>query len=649
MNKYRFGVSTKLFLAFTLFTAAVIFAGMGSIFYINKMGDLFKGIYEENMVSLNSVNSMQADISEIMISTYRYLGTQDPDNLKNIENLINRDTNNIHAQFDEKPDKYQEVKVLFEQLAISRKKAMDYHFNFNTQQAYEEINSNGQKSFLELQKLISSTARYEKNLALDRLKDGLDIKEGIIIYLIAVIIVRILLNSTIAFLVFKSITRPLIELVNFIGNLHKTSDFSQRITIKHKDEMGDAARAINGLAGSLEDIINNISVVLKEYSSGNFEPRIENALVGDLEKLKTSINTNADQSRQTISNINHVMDRVSKGDFSHRINTELKGEFNNLKNNVNSTVDQLSSSINKLHDEINERIAAEKKLKETSTQLIELSRHVGRADIATSTLHNVGNVLNSLSTSSHSIADCIQKLDTSSQEKLISTLNSKGNELSTYLSQPDKSKLFLSYLEKNNDLLRATRTELTTNNERLKQHITHLNRIISSQQEYAKLSNFDEEINLNDTIEIAIELSGIIIRNIHVGKEYMRKPDINFISDKDKVLQILTNLFNNAKHAIADKLITTGEILIDINKNDNNTFTITVDDNGVGIKSDLESKLFTLGFTTRKSGHGFGLHHSALMAHELGGKLNYENKGEGIGAIFSLTLPFMPDNGLDHE
>ena len=648
MTKFRFGVSSKLLLAFTVFTVAVILAGLGSIFYINKMGDLFEGIYNENMISINSVNKTKGYIDDIVIDTYRYLGTQDPDDLQLIEEKMNSLSASIYQSFKESPDKYNHAIPLFDSLEITRKKAMDYHYSFNSQLAYELVNEDGQKNFIKLEKIIAEISDKEQDFALDRLKNGLDIKEGIIIYLIAVIIIRILLNSTIAFLVFRSITRPLIDLVKFITQLHKTSDFSQKITIQHKDEMGDAARAINGLADSLKEVITNISFVLKENSAGNFDPRITMPLVGDLERLKTSVNDNAQITHDTIARINHVMKYVSKSDFSQRVDISLKGELGSLKDNINNTIDTLQSTIENLHEEINDRVKAEQQLKEKSTQLIELSRHVGRADIATSTLHNVGNVLNSLTTSSHAISGCAEKLNTDDQDKLIALLKSHGTDLSAYLSDPDKSRLILSFIEKNNEMLKAAKEEFKSNNHRLKQHIIHITRIITSQQKHAKLSNLEEELNLEKTLNSAIDLSGINRDRIHLVIDSNIKSIPAFISDKDKVLQILTNLLNNAKHAINDCNREKGLISIDV-VDYVDTFTISIEDNGHGVNPDIEKKLFSLGFTTRSNGHGFGLHYSALMASELGGKLELKNKGEGIGAIFCFNLPYDINNGKNHE
>ncbi|MGE0378320.1 MAG: ATP-binding protein, partial [Planctomycetaceae bacterium] len=51
--------------------------------------------------------------------------------------------------------------------------------------------------------------------------------------------------------------------------------------------------------------------------------------------------------------------------------------------------------------------------------------------------------------------------------------------------------------------------------------------------------------------------------------------------------------------------------------------------------------IFSFGFTTKgdQGGLGFGLHHSALLAKELGGELHAASDGPGSGATLTLVLP----------
>jgi two-component system NtrC family sensor kinase len=69
---------------------------------------------------------------------------------------------------------------------------------------------------------------------------------------------------------------------------------------------------------------------------------------------------------------------------------------------------------------------------------------------------------------------------------------------------------------------------------------------------------------------------------------------------------------------------------------------VAVSDTGVGIAPENMIRIFNHGFTTKKTGHGFGLHSGALAARELGGELRAHSEGPGSGATFVLELPVTP-------
>jgi C4-dicarboxylate-specific signal transduction histidine kinase len=70
-----------------------------------------------------------------------------------------------------------------------------------------------------------------------------------------------------------------------------------------------------------------------------------------------------------------------------------------------------------------------------------------------------------------------------------------------------------------------------------------------------------------------------------------------------------------------------------------NQVKVTVRDNGLGIPGENLTKIFNHGFTTKKDGHGFGLHSGANAAKEMGGSLMGHSAGPGQGAEFTLLLP----------
>jgi signal transduction histidine kinase len=76
---------------------------------------------------------------------------------------------------------------------------------------------------------------------------------------------------------------------------------------------------------------------------------------------------------------------------------------------------------------------------------------------------------------------------------------------------------------------------------------------------------------------------------------------------------------------------------------------VEIADNGVGIPPENLTRIFSHGFTTRKHGHGFGLHSSALTARGMGGSLTVRSEGVGKGATFILELPLNPPGPAEEK
>jgi signal transduction histidine kinase len=124
---------------------------------------------------------------------------------------------------------------------------------------------------------------------------------------------------------------------------------------------------------------------------------------------------------------------------------------------------------------------------------------------------------------------------------------------------------------------------------------------------------------------------------VHVRREFTPMPKIT--GERGKILQILHNLLRNATYALDDSPAGAKLIKIAIEPGADGMARIVVSDNGVGIEPENLSRIFAQGFTTRKGGHGFGLHSSANAAKEMHGSLTALSAGLGTGASFVLELP----------
>ena len=187
--------------------------------------------------------------------------------------------------------------------------------------------------------------------------------------------------------------------------------------------------------------------------------------------------------------------------------------------------------------------------------------------------------------------------------------------------------------------LSKEQTGILTELESLNANIEHIKEIVTMQQGYARAYGIVETVPIVDLVEDTLRLNaGALARHqVQVIRDYTATPSVPV--DKHKVLQILVNLVRNAKYALdesgrKDKLLT-----IHVATDHDDCVGISVIDNGVGIPPENLTRIFAHGFTTRKDGHGFGLHSGAVAVKEMGGSLSVHSDGPGQGAAFTLSLP----------
>jgi PAS domain S-box-containing protein len=300
-------------------------------------------------------------------------------------------------------------------------------------------------------------------------------------------------------------------------------------------------------------------------------------------------------------------------------------------------------------EDITERKQAEAKLEEAHKRLLEISRQAGMAEVATSVLHNVGNVLNSVNISSNLVVDSLKKSRIANLSKVVALMREHHADLGAFFTTDPKGRRLPDYLAQLAGHLASEQSTNAKELQELSKNIEHIKDIVAVQQSYARVSGVVETIQVSGLVEDALRMNagGLARHEVRLVREY--HPHLPCISvEKHKVLQILVNLIRNAKYACdesahADKVMTVRV------SNGENRVRIAIIDNGVGISPENLTRIFSHGFTTRKEGHGFGLHSGALAAKEIDGSLSVYSEGTGRGATFTLELPLQPLKAIYEE
>jgi PAS domain S-box-containing protein len=289
--------------------------------------------------------------------------------------------------------------------------------------------------------------------------------------------------------------------------------------------------------------------------------------------------------------------------------------------------------------DITERKRAEKEMELMHQQLLDTSRQAGMAEVATSVLHNVGNVLNSVNVSCSVVATLIKKSKVENLGRIVELLAGHAADIGSFLTLDPKGSQLPVYLGQLSRHLTQQHGTALRELDRLQENIDHIKDIVMMQQGYAKVSGVVENLTMTSLLEDALRLNLCSLQR-H-GVEVVRDYDevLPMETERHKILQILVNLICNAKHACdecprADSRITLRVAAC------GDRIRVSVTDNGVGIPAENLKRIFGHGFTTKKAGHGFGLHSAALAAKEMGGSLEVESAGLGKGTTFTLDLPY---------
>ena len=295
-----------------------------------------------------------------------------------------------------------------------------------------------------------------------------------------------------------------------------------------------------------------------------------------------------------------------------------------------------------LNRDITEIKRTEERLEALNKQMLALSRSAGMAEVATGVLHNVGNVLNSVNVAASVVAERLRDSKVTGVTKLARLLQDQNGNLAQFLTGDERGRKVPAYLGQLAQALEQERTELGKELDGLILNIDHIKEIVAMQQNYARVVGVVESVDVAELVEDAFKIHGgaYVRHGITVEKNYEKVPTLSV--DKHAVLQILVNLLHNAKYACDASNRPDKRVLVRIQPAGADRVRIAVGDNGVGIAPENLKRIFSQGFTTRKGGHGFGLHSGALSARQLGGTLTVQSDGEGCGAIFTLELPCQP-------
>lgn len=502
-------------------------------------------------------------------------------------------------------------------------------------------------------------------LRLDYHQTFLELVKFYLKVMVGILIVSIGLAAFLSNKMGRAIISPVLALAKTAKLVGEQKDYSVRAaTPKHQDEVGQLAASFNEMLGHIETqdaalslsqqkmeaLIHSIDGIVWERDAATFQftfiSRQSTEILGYSpqtwlaqpkfweEKLHPS------DAVKAIQTSHEMAQRGEPYSLEYRMLTAA-GETVWIRESGTVRVEQgRPVALRGIFQNISQQKRDAEQLDKLNRQLIDTSRSAGMADVATGVLHNVGNVLNSVSVSATVVADRLRKSKVTKLCRATAMLRGQTDSLAEYLTTDPKGKLIPQYLSTVSDEIAEEQAELITRMSTVGEHIEHIKEIVAMQQNYAKVSGVYETLPAMELVEDALRINATAFdrHGIELVREYAQSIPTVCV-DRHKVLQILINLLRNAKHSMDERDGDDKRMVVHVSATAQAMVKIVITDNGVGIPPENLMKIFNHGFTTKKSGHGFGLHSGSNAAKEMGGSLSANSAGTGHGAEFTLELP----------
>lgn len=314
-------------------------------------------------------------------------------------------------------------------------------------------------------------------------------------------------------------------------------------------------------------------------------------------------------------------------------------ELSSIEESGVQELDRLSFEFRRMQEELRQRTQAliqETVSREIQEHKASVAYQVGLFESTSAYLHNVGNALAGLD----GYVRQLEKVIESAKQwpDAYALMESKWQEA----EQASAGELRILF-----ERLRTVQVEnalplLTQSTAKIRQIYGEMMSSIRHQQNMFKDSqsaNYQmilEPIALKELIEEVVE-SQLQLMGLGEIAVHLELDNILLKGHQFQIRMGLHNLIKNALESIALQQPAQPQLNVRLSAQKGGA-QILIQDNGVGISMEDASRLFQQGFSTKKEGHGLGLHSFLMFLQSRGGSLRAESSGQGHGATFIVEI-----------
>ena len=144
-------------------------------------------------------------------------------------------------------------------------------------------------------------------------------------------------------------------LEKFASLLHKISIGDVSVNSEAADKDDELAPALNAIASTLKDLIEQINVLTNSASKGELNKRgDENRFEGGYKEIISGINATMNAMIEPINESREVLNKIADGDLTIRMSGNYKGDFSIMKDNINKLADTFNRALTDVTNAVKE-------------------------------------------------------------------------------------------------------------------------------------------------------------------------------------------------------------------------------------------------------------------------------------------------------
>ena len=216
----------------------------------------------------------------------------------------------------------------------------------------EESTNSLNKNFNETLTIIAWLEKYALKELDNARKDNKDYLNFLILTIIIVSIVGLSIAVGIGYLVaIYAVVKPMRQFASVSMEIAKTGNFNKTIDIKNKDEIGDAAKAINLMVSNTKEAFTEIEGLFSKVADGDLTARIDKEFRGDIGRSAAHISTSLKKLSETFRGLLVEVQRMAAA--SSQVENAISQVADGAKEQLDATQEilkQIENTSNKARE-----------------------------------------------------------------------------------------------------------------------------------------------------------------------------------------------------------------------------------------------------------------------------------------------------------